>query len=55
MELKQYQRDVLREVGRFARTYSQIRDAATAYGVFMNAVGLTPGQGGVESYRDDLG
>lgn len=55
MELKQYQRDVLREVGRFARTYSQIRDAATAYGVFMNAVGLTPGQGGVERYRDDLG
>ena len=31
------------------------RDAATAYGVFMNAVGLTPGQGGVERYRDDLG
>lgn len=55
MELKQYQRDVLREVGRFARTYSQIRDAATAYGIFMNAVGLTPGQGGVERYRDDLG
>lgn len=55
MELKQYQRDVLREVGRFARTYSQIRDAAKAYGVFMNAVGLTPGQGGVERYSDDLG
>lgn len=55
MELKQYQRDVLREVGRFARTYAMTRDAATAYGVFMNAVGLTPGQGGVERYRDDLG
>ena len=54
MELKQYQRDVLREVGRFARTYAMTRDAATAYGVFMNAVGLTPGQGGVERYRDDL-
>ncbi len=55
MELKQYQRDVLREVGRFARTYAMTRDAATAYGVFMNAIGLTPGQGGVERYRDDLG
>lgn len=55
MELKQYQRNVLREVGRFARTYAMTRDAATAYGVFMNAVGLTPGQGGVERYRDDLG
>ena len=54
MELKQYQRNVLREVGRFARTYAMTRDAATAYGVFMNAVGLTPGQGGVERYRDDL-
>ena len=55
MELKQYQRDVLKEVGRFARTYAMTRDAATAYGVFMNAIGLTPGQGGVERYRDDLG
>lgn len=55
MELKQYQREVLREVGRFARTYAMTRDAATAYGIFMNAVGLTPGQGGVERYRDDLG
>lgn len=55
MELKQYQRDVLGEVGRFARTYAMTKDAATAYGVFMNAVGLTPGQGGVERYRDDLG
>ena len=55
MELKQYQKEVLKEVGRFARTYAQIRDAATAYGVFMNAVGLEPGKGGVERYRDDLG
>ena len=55
MELKQYQRDVLGEVDRFARTYAMTRDAATAYGVFMNAIGLTPGQGGVERYRDDLG
>lgn len=54
MELKQYQRDVLKEVGRFARTYAMTRDAATAYGVFMNAIGLTPGQGGIERYRDDL-
>ena len=54
MELKQYQKEVLKEVGRFARTYALTRDAATAYGVFMNAIGLTPGQGGVERYRDDL-
>lgn len=55
MELKQYQKEVLKEIGRFARTYAMTRDAATAYGVFMNAVGLTPGQGGIERYRDDLG
>ncbi len=55
MELKQYQRDVLREVGRFARTYAMAGDAAAAYGVFMNAIGLTPGQGEIEHYRDDLG
>lgn len=55
MELKQYQRDVLREVGRFARTYAMTRDAATAYGIFMNAIGLTPGKDGIERYRDDLG
>lgn len=55
MELKQYQRDVLGEVERFARTYALTRDAATAYGVFMNAVGLEPGKGGVARYSDDLG
>lgn len=55
MELKQYQRDVLKEVGRFARTYAMTRDAATAYGIFMNAIGLTPGKDGIERYRDDLG
>ena len=54
MELKQYQKDVLNEVGRFARTYALTRDAATAYGVFMNAVGLTPGKDGVARYSDDL-
>ncbi|WP_288737596.1 DEAD/DEAH box helicase [uncultured Enorma sp.] len=55
MELKQYQRDVLKEVGRFARTYAMTRDAATAYDIFMNAIGLTPGKDGIERYRDDLG
>lgn len=55
MELKKYQRDVLREVRRFARTYALTRDAATAYGIFMNAIGLSPGQGGTERYSDDLG
>lgn len=55
MELKQYQKEVLKEVGRFARTYALARDAATAYGVFMNAIGLTPGTGGVSRYSDDLG
>ena len=54
MELKQYQRDVLREVGRFARTYVMTRDAASAYDQFMDDIGLTPGQGGIERYRDDL-
>lgn len=55
MELKQYQKEVLNEVGRFARTYALTRDAATAYSVFMNAIGLTPGMGGVARYSDDLG
>lgn len=54
MELKQYQRDVLKEVGRFARTYAMTGDAATAYSVFMNAVGLTPGKDGIARYSDDL-
>ena len=54
MELKQYQKDVLKEVGRFARTYALTKDAATAYGVFMNAIGLTPGKGDVARYSDDL-
>lgn len=55
MELKQYQKEVLNEVGRFARTYALTKDAATAYGVFMNAIGLTPGRDGVARYSDDLG
>lgn len=55
MELKQYQRDVLGEVGRFARTYAIAGDAKTAYDRFMGDIGLTPGQGGIERYRDDLG
>ena len=55
MELKQYQRDVLREVGRFAKTYAITGDAKAAYDRFMGDIGLTPGQGGVERYRDDLG
>lgn len=54
MELKQYQRDVLREVGRFARTYAMTGDAAAAYGAFMNAIGLEPGKGGVARYSDEL-
>ncbi len=55
MELKQYQRDVLREVGRFARAYAITGDAKAAYDRFMGDVGLVPGQGGIERYRDDLG
>lgn len=54
MELKAYQRDVLREIGRYARTYAMLGDAATAYGVFLGAAGLTPGKGGVPAYHDDL-
>lgn len=54
MELKAYQRDVLREIGRYARTYAMVGDAATAYGVLLGAAGLTPGKGGVAAYHDDL-
>lgn len=55
MELKQYQKDVLKEVGRFARTYAMSGEAKAAYDRFMGDVGLVPGKGGVERYRDDLG
>ncbi len=54
MELKAYQRDVLKEIGRYARTYAMLGDAATAYGVFLGAAGLTPGKDGVPAYHDDL-
>ena len=54
MELKAYQRDVLKEIGRYARTYAMLGDAATAYGVFLGAAGLTPGKDGVRAYHDDL-
>lgn len=54
MELKSYQRDVLAEIGHYARTYAMVGDAATAYGVFLGAVGLTPGKDGVPAYHDDL-
>ena len=55
MELKQYQRDVLGEVGRFARTYAMTGNAKAAYDRFMGDIGLVPGKGGVERYSDDLG
>lgn len=55
MELKQYQREVLAEVARYARTYALTRDAATAYGIFLQKMGLTPGTDGVSSYHDDHG
>ena len=55
MEPKRYQKEVLNEVGRFARTYALTRDAATAYGVFLQKMGLEPGKGGVSRYHDDLG
>ena len=55
MELKRYQRDVLKEIARFARTYALVGDAAAAYGVFLEAKGLTPGKNGVPVYRDSLG
>lgn len=54
MELKSYQRDVLSEIGRYARTYAMVGDAATAYGIFLGAVGLAPGKNGVPAYHDDL-
>ena len=55
MELKHYQKEVLKEVGRFARTYAMTGDTKAAYDRFMGDIGLTLGQGGVERYRDDLG
>ena len=54
MELKSYQRDVLGEIGRYARTYAMVGDASTAYGIFLGAVGLAPGKNGVPAYHDDL-
>ena len=54
MELKAYQRDVLKEIGRYARTYAMLGDAATAYGVFLGTAGLTPGKDGMPAYHDDL-
>ncbi|MDN0056352.1 DEAD/DEAH box helicase [Collinsella ihumii] len=55
MELKQYQRAVLDDVARFAKTYAMVGDAATAYGIYMNAAGKTPGKNGIPKYHDDLG
>lgn len=55
MELKAYQRDILKEVGRYARIYARTGDAANAYGIYLNAIGLTPGKDGVSPYHDDLG
>lgn len=54
MELKQYQRSALKDVARFARTYAMVGDAATAYGIYLNAEGLTPGRDGIPRYHDDL-
>ena len=54
MELKRYQKNVLKEIGRFARTYAMTKDATAAYDAFMNAIGLTPGKDGVARYSDDL-
>lgn len=54
MELKAYQRDVLKEIGRYARTYAMLGDAATAYSVFLGTAGLTPGKDGMPAYHDDL-
>lgn len=54
MELKQYQKNVLKEVARYARTYTLIGDAATAYGIFLQKLGLTPGVGGIAKYHDEL-
>ena len=54
MELKQYQRDVLKEVGRYARTYAVVGDASTAYGLFLRAIGLEPGRNSISDYHDNL-
>lgn len=54
MELKRYQKEVLKEIGRFARTYALTHNAETAYNTFMSSAGLTPGKNGIARYADDL-
>ena len=54
MELKKYQRSVLNDVVLFARTYALTEDAATAYGIYLNAMGLQPGRDGLSPYHDEL-
>lgn len=55
MELKQYQKGVLAEIGRFAEAYDLTGNAASAYERFLADVGLAPGKDGIAKYRDDLG
>lgn len=54
MELKEYQKSVLKDIERYARTYALTEDASTAYGVFLNSLGLIPGKDGIGYYHDDL-
>lgn len=54
MELKRYQKEILEEIGRFARTYALTHNAETAYNTFMSSAGLTPGKNGIARYTDDL-
>lgn len=55
MELKNYQRKVLRNLRSYLRHYTACRDAATAYNRHLADDGLEAGRNGVERYVDDLG
>lgn len=55
MELKNYQRNVLKSLRSYLRYYSGCGDAATAYNRYLADDGLVVGRNGVERYADDLG
>ena len=55
MELKNYQRNVLKSLRSYLRYYSGCGDAAAAYNRYLADDGLVVGRNGVERYADDLG
>lgn len=55
MELKNYQRKVLKNLRSYLRYYANCHDAAAAYDRYLADDGLATGRNGVERYTDDLG